>query len=233
MVAYASSQGLTGSIPVVGAALAGLATVAVVTLTPGAVLEDWVLSSGIAALIPAAAPPLGVTARAVLSIAGGGAAAAVAWAALYLLWGTGGYLSRRPSRADAPSVRRADAHPDAPPRRPMSAADLGTPLMDVVARNEPTPEPLPAPTVMEAIAPAGRALPTDLDTPLASFAAVPNSPPLAPGERIETFELTPVVRRGSQVPKPEAKSPEPASPPSLEQLIRRLEQGAQRRAAHG
>ncbi len=50
-------------------------------------------------------------------------------------------------------VRRADAHPDAPPRKPMSAADLGTPMMEVgvgAARDE-------------------RPIPVDLDLPLAAF----------------------------------------------------------------
>ena len=121
----------------VGAAIA-VAVVAAVcfAVMPGSALEPLVWRTGIAALIPAAQPPLGLTARAVLALATAGVGAAVTWSALFLLVGPGGLLVRPARRTDGvPVVRRADAHPDAPPRRPMSAADLGTPLMEVSAAN--------------------------------------------------------------------------------------------------
>ncbi|MCI1142294.1 hypothetical protein MOP88_08260 [Sphingomonas sp. WKB10] len=66
-----------------------------------------------------------MTARAVLALAGGALAGAVIWSALFLLFGPGGLLAPRAASSDGvPVLRRADAHPDAPARRPLSAADL-------------------------------------------------------------------------------------------------------------
>jgi hypothetical protein len=178
---------------------------------PGAWLDSMVDGSGIAALVPAAAPPLGLTARALMALVLGAGGGLVVWSALYLLWGPGG-LFDRPAASDAPVVRRADAHPDAPPRKPLSAADLGTP---------------PAPVAPE------RPIPVDLDQPLARFdpAAIlpaPREPvrvpaplpirrePLGPRERIESFPIAPPVDGDAA--------------PSIEALLARLEQGARRRA---
>jgi hypothetical protein len=210
---------LTGRVPLVTAAAGGGAVALAALLLPAAMLEGVVEASGLAAVLPVAAPPLGLTARALLAMGGGGAVALVVWAASYLLVGPGGPLAPR-VRTPGPVVRRADAHPDAPPRRPMGAADL------------PTPPPMPSP-------PVEKPVPADLDQPLAAFdpAAVPSVPrepvralkplasPLAPGERLETYILTP--------PPPPPTPPPPAAsePPSIDALLRRLEQGALRRAA--
>ncbi|SEN18561.1 hypothetical protein SAMN05192583_2171 [Sphingomonas gellani] len=244
MVAYSRIQGLTGSLPIIGGAIAGALTVATFVLMPTDMLESVVWNSGITALVPAAEPPLGLTARAVMALGGAVLAAAVTWAALYLLFGEGGYLDRPAQRTDgAHSVRRADAHPDAPPRRPLSAADLGTPLMEVGA----TPE--PPSTVVEFVLPVERTVPADLEERLAAFdpaaipeqgplpihnaseeavagaaRAMPAPPALGPGERLETFDLTPVIRFG------ETAASEPRVAPSLAELLARLEQGAERRA---
>ena len=74
-------------------------------------------------------------------------------------------------------------------------------------------------------------MPTDLDTPLAAIdpgaiPALPREPvrpvaPLAPGERLQTFALAP----------PAPRQPVATEPPSIEALLRRLEQGAGRRVA--
>jgi hypothetical protein len=199
---------LIDRLPLIGGGVAGLALAAAAALLPAAVLEAGVRSSGIAGLVPVAAPPLGATARATLALAGGLGTAAVVWAILFLLVGPGGLLRRSPRDHAGPAVRRADAHPDAPPRRPISAADLGPP---------------PPPAVQD--------LPRDLDQPLATFdpAAVPDvpraptpalpslapPPALAEGERIETFDLSPRQPGSTE--------------PSIEQLLRRLEQGTARR----
>lgn len=209
----------------VGAAVAGIAVAAVCALVPAGVLEDWVWRSGVPALVAAAAPPLGTTARAILALIGGALSASVAWSALYLLFGTGGLLAPRTVRA-VPTVRRADAHPDAPPRWPMTAADLGTPLMDLAPS---APEPSPA--VIE------RTLPADLDQPLSAFdpCAVPDVPmtpsapvaplarlALAPGERIDTYVLTPPPP--SVLPLPRRSVPPTAgATPSIDALLQRLE----------
>lgn len=228
------------SIPVTGAAIAGAAVALAAMLMPPGMLEGLAWDSGIAALIPAAAPPLGVTARALLALGGAGVAAAVAWAALYLLWGQGGPLAT--TRGDAPVLRRADAHPDAPPRWPISAADLGTPLMEVeraipadldqpIAAFDPYAIPAAAREPVRPVSPVELVRPAaPIAVPRAEVVAgavdsdAPRPLPLGRGERIETFEFTPVVRIAPRAPEPEA-------PATIDTLLRRLEEGAVRRAA--
>lgn len=212
---------LTRAIPLIGAVAAGTTVALAAVAIPVSWLENVVSGSGLPALLTVAEPPLGVTARAMLALGGGVVTAAVVWAALYLLFGPGGPLAAKPRvRGAAPVVRRADAHPDAPPRWPLSAAELATP---------------PEPAAVE------QPLPADLDMPLANFdpravLPVPREPvravkPLAviappvlePGERLDTFKLTPP-------PPPPAALPE--APPTIDALLRRLEQGAQRKAAN-
>jgi hypothetical protein len=158
-MAALSPNPLIRHLPVGAAVAVAVIAAGVFALMPADALEQTVWRSGIAALIPAAQPPLGSTARAVLALAFAAIGAAVTWSALFLLVGPGGLLAPRRHRAtdipsEPPSVRRADAHPDAPPRRPMTAADLGTPMMDVHAAKTDEPE---------------RPIPTDLDQPLAAF----------------------------------------------------------------
>ena len=103
-------------------ALFGLGSLAV----RPSLLENLVLGSHIDLIVPAAAPPLGITARILL---------ALAMAALGAVLGI--VLARRLARpkvehyerkrgakdlaAQSPRVRSRDAHPDAPARRPISA----------------------------------------------------------------------------------------------------------------
>ncbi len=103
-------------------ALFGLGSLAV----RPSLLEDLVLKSHIDLIIPAAAPPLGVTARILL---------ALIMAALGGVLGIG--LARRLARPkpelrerkrgakdlsdESPRLRQRDSHPDAPARRPISA----------------------------------------------------------------------------------------------------------------
>ena len=149
-------QPLIRALPLYGAVAGGLLAAVGVMAISTETLETLVWTTGVAALVPAAAPPLGMTARILLALGSGMLIAALLWSSLFLLFGPGGFLVRRAPRGDGvPVIRRADAHPDAPPRKPMSAADLGTPMMEVgvggsVARDE-------------------RAIPVDLDLPLAAF----------------------------------------------------------------
>ena len=109
-------------------ALFGLGSLAV----RPALLENLVLQSHIDLVIPAAAPPLGLTARILLALA------LAALGAMLGIW-----LSRRLTRpsietherkrgakdlaSQMPRVRLRDAHPDAPARRPISAhEELGS-----------------------------------------------------------------------------------------------------------
>ena len=202
-----------------GALVAAIATAAALALTPATALEDLVYNCGLAVLIPAAEPPLGATATLAIALGAAAVAAAVAWSALFLLFGPGGMLNAFATGADgAPAVRHADSHPDAPPRRPLSAhVDLGAPM--------------PAPP------PAVRPLPVDLDQPIAAFhpaaiPAVPREPvrplaplsprPLAAGEWIESVDLTPSMPRVGADALDDDK-------PSIESLLRRLETARPRR----
>ncbi|MEG3083496.1 hypothetical protein U1707_07570 [Sphingomonas sp. PB2P12] len=172
MVAF-FRKSLIRSVPVYGACIGAAIVMIGVFLLPTTTLESLVWTTGVAALIPAAAPPLGTTARLLLAFGGSALTAALLWSSLYLLFGPGGLLVGRARRDDdLPVVRRADAHPDAPPRKPMSAADLGTPMMEVgvgTARDE-------------------RAIPVDLDLPLASFDPAAILPaPMAPARRVSSL----------------------------------------------
>lgn len=193
MVAYTLVQRLTPNLALTGAGLAGVLVALATLAIPGSLLEDMVVTSGIAAFIPAAEPPLGVTARIYMGVFAGGAAALIAWFLLSAL------LVWRDSRSEleeegvrAPVVRRADAHPDAPPRPPLLATrDLGMPVergghpveaqhVEADVQDLDLPE-LPAEPViaMGTIAPsiiarsvappAPQPLPADLDQPLSAF----------------------------------------------------------------
>ena len=132
------------------AALAGVAAAVALLATPVGLLEMLVASSGLSEAVPAAAPPLGVTAR--LMMAGfvglliAGAVAAVrdprqaederdtdgrqqsAQGARQMGFAFSKLTALARGRAtptgvaEAPALRRADAHPDAPPRPPIFAS---------------------------------------------------------------------------------------------------------------
>ena len=122
--------------PTLDAAMAGLAALSVgfvMFAMPDDIFSGLVTSSGIPAIVPAAQPPLGQTARLAAVLV----AAVLAFAAVFgLLRALGRAPAKGKSRGkpvevsgDPPRLRRADAHPDAPSRRPIFAgADLGAPL---------------------------------------------------------------------------------------------------------
>jgi hypothetical protein len=202
MVAYPRRSLILPLAPL-GAGLALFLVVVAAALVPAAALEALSRASGLSALVGAAQPPLGWTARAVVAVVAGGAAAALAWAVLRL--GVGRRRVRLAWPEPAP-VRRADAHPDAPLPRPiMAGADLGRPLME-----QPLPRDLDTP--LAAVDP--EAIP---DVPLQPVRAVAPlarpAPTLAPGERMEVFALAP------------APAPTPAS---VDALLERLERNADR-----
>ena len=148
----------------------GLVAAAMVATMPQISLDLMVARIGLPQLIGAASPPIGVTGRTLLAVLAllpfvGVAAMASA--------GPGGF--RWPARAylavgvadDVPTVRRADAHPDAPPRRPIRAGDdLGAPL------------PIRTISVTRGVPELEQPLPYDLDQPLAPFdpVAIPDVP---------------------------------------------------------
>jgi len=214
--------------PLVAAVIGGVIAL-LFALIPTGLLEDLVIDSGIAAVIPAAEPPLGVTARAVLILAAGGGTAVIAWFGLFLLLGDRTIVVQKSGSVEgdevAPVLRRADAHPDAPARRPLSAnRELGTPFLEVRAHRpvharaddaeiDSDVDELPVEEPVE------RNLPADLDMPLAAYdpraireepidwashaeplLRTPRQQVFDPGERFETFELTPLVRRAAPAP---------------------------------
>ena len=121
------------------AAIAGLIVAIVVLVTPNVMFERFVIAIGLPDLVAAAAPPLGVTARFAFALGSAVLVTGLIWIGLMLVLRA---KSRAPSadagNADeyffrqldaAPPRRRADSHPDAPPRKPIFAGDdLGTPL---------------------------------------------------------------------------------------------------------
>jgi hypothetical protein len=242
--------------PVIAGALGGGVALAALAV-PMPVLEALVMGSGIPAILAAAEPPLGFTARAAIALGSGGFVGLSSWFGLSALLGTRFAALQDEDASDAiatPVIRRADAHPDAPPRPPLLATrDLGAPF-------DPRPIVQPVPVVVEPAGPVERALPKDLDQPLSAFdpEAVPDVPIPAPvtppslraaprppvfdeSERFETFELTPPVRRK---PSLVVDDPEPAPAPasreeaitrpeteaSVHALLERLERGVVRKA---
>jgi hypothetical protein len=111
------------------ATLAGLSAGFVAFAMPQSLFSSLVETSRLPQFVAAAQPPLGETAR----LAAAGAAFLLTFAGVWALMAA---LSRLPARrkpeagpkAEAPRLRRADAHPDAPARPPLLARDLGEPL---------------------------------------------------------------------------------------------------------
>lgn len=203
MVAFALVQRLTPNAALALAGGAGACAVLASLVLPGALLEDMVLSSGIAAFVPAAEPPLGTTARLCIGLFVGGLIALIAWMGLSALMA---WLDSRVAEGaegePRPTVRRADAHPDARPRVPLRASDLEVPVYGRVPAAEPEadeaildlaePAPPEEPVIamgppsegrpLNAPLPEVQELPVDLDQPLAAFdpyaiPAVPMAPP--------------------------------------------------------
>lgn len=192
----------------------GLFAILLVMIVPDWRLESLVSSLSLGDFLAAARPPLGMKARILLALVAGLGAGAVTWAVVYLLWGPGGLLARRakPVRDDddedyVPTVRRSDRHPDAPPRRPLNAAELGAP-----------PPPLEEDIVE-------RTLPADLDQPLSAYdpEAILSTPrePVRPAPA-EPMPIPPMrepapEEQGAALPLPDREDE------SIETILDRLE----------
>lgn len=273
MVAQSPPPGLMGRYLPAIAVLVGIGVAAGIATAPAETLNGALDRSGIAGVIPAAGSPIGATGRTIIALLVGTLVAAAGFAGRWRSLLHDRALRARPATGTQrvepmPVVRRADAHPDAPPRRPIRAsADFGDPL-PIAALPAPAPTrvevpapeatPLPwieptveasaetSPRIVDAepvVQDAGPAqtLPADLDQPMSTFdpAAVPDAPlepvrPVVPlvravrpfddGERIETFELTPMQRNAAAPEKPGGEQ-------SIAALLARLEAVAARRAA--
>ncbi len=183
MVAQARRQHLIVPLAPLGGALVGLAAALAVAFIPADMIDDAMLSSGLPAILPAAAPPLGVTARLGLALVAAGGVGLLIWFLIFLCIGsrtmTFGAAAADADDPSIPVLRRADAHPDAPPRRPLFAnQDLGTPFLDVRAPSVDADaefNAVPSEAADEAHgeqpdADEARAIPDNLDTLLAAFA---------------------------------------------------------------
>jgi len=196
------------------AALAGLAVAFVAFAMPADLLTGLVEASGLPAILAAAEPPLGLKARTGVGLAGGLAAFGLAFVLLRLIDRTG--LERpKPIVAadedDMPRLRRRDVHPDAPVRRPISAArDLG----------EPAPPPRPAPAPVQepawlaepeaAPAPAAGQAPAAAPAPAATPA--PAAAPASLDDLMVRLERGLAGRRTRQpfaAPQPQPAAPQP------------------------
>jgi hypothetical protein len=189
---------------------------------------------------------------------GAGGVGLVTWFLLFLFIGsrTIGFGSEAGHNDDpfVPVLRRADAHPDAPARRPLFASeDLGAPFLSVRAF-QPEPEPdkasfaLPTPAALDVFAPlpltpappVSRPLPVDLDVPLSAYdpqAMMPAPAPLPrpnfadPADRLPPLDPAPVVhlRTGAE-PVPQAsENAAPDIDASIAALLDRLERSVAQR----
>lgn len=211
---FAGSGGHALDAPV--AALAGLSVAFLAFAAPADLLGDMVAASGLPSLVPAAAPPLGFSAR--IGLAAAGAVGAFALAFLLLRWL--GQVGTRPvgeaTEADGAEplrVRRRDFHPDAAPRPPLFAvAELG----------EPAPQAQPAPF---AAAEVGEPEPATEPEYLLEREAEARPEPVPEPDRREAA--------GDHAWLPEPDRAEPAPPPligtSIAELMERLERGLARR----
>ena len=192
---------------------------------PDPLFSALVETSGLPEIVAAARPPLGDTARfATVAAAILGTFAAV-WALMAL-------LSRGPARREAepepviqvPRQRRADAHPDAPPRPPLLARDLGEPLeLDEIA-----PEPAVETPFEEA---EHRPLPGFLvpqePEPEAVAEAEPveaQAEPVAEVRPEPEADPVPIGELAARLPEGDDESGEP-----LAQLVNRIEFGLSRK----
>ncbi|MBX3562576.1 MAG: hypothetical protein KF780_12290 [Sphingomonas sp.] len=136
------------------AALAALSVAFVAFAAPADLLGAAVALTGLPAILPAAAPPLGATARIVMAL--GGSAIVFGLVLALLGWLDRFAAPRRPHFApvaepESPRLRRRDLHPDAPAVKPISAArDFGSFEAKAVPdwltpEAEIAPEPQPAP----------------------------------------------------------------------------------------
>ncbi|MFL6845145.1 MAG: hypothetical protein ACJ8ER_09725 [Allosphingosinicella sp.] len=206
------------------AALAAVSAGFVAFAMPEPVLSGLVQATGLPHLLPAAQPPLGDTAR----LAVVGAALLFAFAGVWLLMSA---LDRLPARRatpqaepepEAPRVRRADAHPDAPARRPLLAArDLGEPLELEEAMEAPVVE---AQVADEPVAETEhRPLPAFLVPQPAEAELEPEAEEVEPEPLPESESEpgpVPLAELADRLPEAEAEDDQP-----LTQLVSRIEFG--------
>ena len=215
------------------AAFAALSAGFVAFAMPDAVFTGLVQTSRLPDLVAAAQPPLGDTAR----FASISAAILFTFAAVWALMAA---LGSAPapgepvpqSEPEAPRLRRADAHPDAPPRPPLLARDLGEPLeLDEIAAEAPLMEqpfaeadhcPLPGFLVPQEPEPVAEPeAEADFE---ASDAESEPAPELSPEAEAESLPIAELAAR-----LPESDGEDEGDDTSLSQLVNRIEFGLSRK----
>lgn len=135
-----SMRALGGPLDLGVAALSAVSVAFLAFAMPDALFASLVSASRLPELIAAAAPPLGMTARYAVMAAGGALAFLLVWSLLRALDGSAAEAPAAEADPDAPRLRRADTHPDAPARRPIFAgADFGEPAGDIFELDSPAP----------------------------------------------------------------------------------------------
>jgi hypothetical protein len=195
-------------------------------------LPEWrltqiALASGLADIFPPARPPLGFTARALFALGMG--FVACAGSLLLLRLAERKPVKRAVTEADAAPepirLRRADAHPDAPARRPLVARDLGEPEGEWLLAPEAEVPAFPVEQEPETVEVEPIEAEGEAGAPLVRPAEAPVQP--------EPQAAEPVAAEPEPQPQPEpqpaASAPPPrAAPeaePSISGLMQRLEFG--------
>jgi hypothetical protein len=228
------------------AALAAVSAGFVAFAMPDPIFSGLVEASRLPDFVAAARPPLGDTARS----AAVGAAFVGTFAAV---WALMALLGRRPARREAalepatiqvPRQRRADAHPDAPPRPPLLARDLGEPLELEEVAPEPAEETpfeevrhRPLPGFLVAQEPEREQEP-EAEPVMEAEPVRPEPQPVAEAEpeaRTSPFaesepepETAPIAELAARLPETEAEADEERDQ-SLSQLVNRIEFGMSRK----
>jgi hypothetical protein len=221
------------------AALFGLGSLAI----SSSVLGRVVVMTGLPAIIPAAAPPLGFTAHALLALimafAGGAIGLAIGLAVQLRLAAeapapnfapprraaaptpqSAAAPVNTPANTDAPKVRARDAHPDAPPRRPLELTDalVADPIpmgAEAAAAQFETPE--EEPILLSALAPVELAEPV-----LAIPAPEPTAPVAAPLQTAATSMVHAAGLKPGEAPARKLLADLPLDGLGTLQLIERL-----------
>jgi hypothetical protein len=140
-------QGISLPLAPVMAGSIGFGIAIVIGTLPAPLFEDMVMASGLPALLSAAEPPLGLTARALVTISLGLLIAAIAQVPLSWLYGRRRVRIKTPKAVSHIKVHNIGAEwarAASPKPRPIVAhEELGAPFLSVNA-GSPAPEPAPA-----------------------------------------------------------------------------------------
>ncbi|MBQ1500590.1 MAG: hypothetical protein IIZ38_19965 [Sphingomonas sp.] len=211
------------------AAVAGGGAALGVAMIPVPALEALVMDSGLPAILAAAEPPLGTTARLAVALGTGAFVGAFMWLSAFILLGSRGLtigeaedVALDPEEVPLPVLRRADAHPDAPPRPPLLATrDLGRPFLEIRAAVPAPAEPEDEHIDFDAIFPPRAITPPKAPEPVVQApgpaAAAPVPPPVmatAPAPVIAAPEVSEVYATEAPIPAPEPAAAAPEGPES-------------------